>query len=95
MGPKEVLPLRVRVELEVTVIKGYSTLPRSPQIEPHYQLEFSVMPRTSFFRVNLNPLNRVKSMYSRPHHRYEQRFNQYCKVSRGLQSLERYRIYVC
>ena len=35
----------VRVDLEVIVIKGYSTLHRAPEQEPHYQMHFSVMPR--------------------------------------------------
>ena len=46
MVPKQVLPLRVRVDLGVMAIKGYATHPRSPQLEPHYQMQFRIIPRT-------------------------------------------------
>ena len=40
------LPLRVRVELSVIVIEGYSTFHKAPGLEPHYQMQFSVISRT-------------------------------------------------
>ena len=43
MGPKQVLPLLIRVDLGVMAIKGYSTLPRSQELEPYYQMQFSVI----------------------------------------------------
>ena len=37
MGSQEILILRIRVDLRVTEIKEYCTLPRSPELEPHLQ----------------------------------------------------------
>ena len=34
LGPEEVLPLQVRVDLVVMRIKGYSTLPKSSRTGP-------------------------------------------------------------
>ena len=45
MGPKQVLQLQVRVDLGVMAMKGYSTFPRSPKLEPHHQMQFSVISR--------------------------------------------------
>ena len=42
-------------------MKGYSTLPRSHEWEPHMQ--FSVIPRTSIFEESLAPLQKIKSLY--------------------------------
>ena len=36
MGPQQVLPLQVRVDLGVMAMKGYSALPGAPELEPHY-----------------------------------------------------------
>ena len=39
----------VRVDLVdqgAMVMKGYSTFPKPPKLEPHHQLEFNVIPRT-------------------------------------------------
>ena len=42
--------------------KGYSTLPRSPRLEPYHQMQFSVIPRTP------PPIHTVsQSAYSKPH----------------------------
>ena len=35
MGPKQVLPLQVRVDIGVIVIKVYSVLFRAPELETH------------------------------------------------------------
>ena len=43
------LPLRVRVDLGVMAMKGYSTFPRALELEPHHQMQFNVMPRTPIF----------------------------------------------
>ena len=45
MGPKLVLPFWVRVNLGVMAI----VLPISPELESHYQMAFSLIPKTSFF----------------------------------------------
>ena len=53
MGPKPVLPLRVRVYLEVIAMKEYFTLTRSPKMKPRYQMQFSVIPRHPILGVLL------------------------------------------
>ena len=47
MGPEEILPLWVRVNLGVMAMKRYSILPKAPGPEPHYQIHFSVIPKTN------------------------------------------------
>ena len=41
MGPKQILPLQVRVSLGVMAMKGYSTLPSYPELKPHHQMQFT------------------------------------------------------
>ena len=48
MGPKQVLPLQFRVDLGVMAMKRYSTFFKSPELEPHFQMQFSVIPDTHF-----------------------------------------------
>ena len=38
----QVLPLRVRVDLEVMLTKEHFTFPKVLELEPHYQMQFSV-----------------------------------------------------
>ena len=38
MGPKQALPLRVRVDLEVMVIKEYFSFSKDPDLEPHHSM---------------------------------------------------------
>ena len=38
--PYQELPLRIRVDLGVTVMKGYFTLHKAPGLEPHYNFFF-------------------------------------------------------
>ena len=38
MGPKQVLPLWVRVDLGVMVMKGYSIFPKAQRLESHDQI---------------------------------------------------------
>ena len=45
MGSKLVLPLQVRVDLRAVVMKGYSTFSEVPKLEPHHQIQFSVISR--------------------------------------------------
>ena len=49
MRLKQVLPLRFTVDLGVMAIKEYFPLFRSPELEPHNQMQFSVIPRTLHF----------------------------------------------
>ena len=43
------LPLRVSVDLEVMARKGYSTLLRSPELEPQHQMQLSVLRKTPLY----------------------------------------------
>ena len=45
---RQVLTLQVRVELGVMVLNQYFTCPRSSELEPQYQMQFSVIPRHTF-----------------------------------------------
>ena len=47
--------------------KGYSTLTRSPKLEPLHQMQFNVMSRTPSFGVGLPLLHGMLSVYSKPH----------------------------
>ena len=39
IGPCQVLPRWIRVDLEVMTMKGYSTFPKAPALlEPHHQI---------------------------------------------------------
>ena len=53
----------------VIAIKRYSTLPRSPELEPHNQLQFSVIPRIAhfFFRIQegFSSLQKILLSYSK------------------------------
>ena len=46
MEPYLVLPLQVRVDLRVMVMKRYSTLLKAPKLVPHYQMQFNVILKT-------------------------------------------------
>ena len=48
----KVLSLRAKVELGVMAIKGYYTSSESPELNPHHQMQSSVMPST-FFGVGI------------------------------------------
>ena len=43
MGPKQVLPLQLRVDLGVIVMKGYSAFPKASWLEPCYLMQPSVI----------------------------------------------------
>ena len=45
-----VLTVWVRVDLGVMTMKGYSTFPRSPELEPHHKMQFSVIPKTPLLK---------------------------------------------
>ena len=44
---------RFRVDLGVMAIEECSTLLRAPELEPHHQMQFSVIPRTRFLGGDL------------------------------------------
>ena len=48
MEPKQVQPIQVEVDLGVMGMKEYATFSKAPGLEPHHQLQLSVIPRTSF-----------------------------------------------
>ena len=58
MKPKQVLQLRVTVELIVMAMKRYSTFSK---LEPY---QFNVIPRTAFLRY-LTTLQKMPSVYSK------------------------------
>ena len=39
MGTEQVLPLRISLDLGVMTMKGYSTFPKAPGLEPHHQMD--------------------------------------------------------
>ena len=49
MGPQQVVPPQARIDLGVMKLEEYSTLLKYSEVEPHHQMQFSVMPRTPFF----------------------------------------------
>ena len=46
MDAKEALPLPVRVDLGVRVMKGYFTFPKTLELENYYKIKFSFFFRT-------------------------------------------------
>ena len=46
IGPKQAISIWLREELGVMALKGYSTFPKDPELEPQHQMQFSVIPRT-------------------------------------------------
>ena len=60
MGPSQVLPLQVRIDLRVMAMKGYSILLRPPEMEPHNQMQFSVILRTSKYYFYLSLKNTIR-----------------------------------
>ena len=46
MEPKQVLTVRVRVDLGVMAMKVYSTFLKASGLKPHYQIQFNVIPKT-------------------------------------------------
>ena len=37
------------MDLGLMAMKGYSTLPRSPELKPHHQIQFNIIPRMPVF----------------------------------------------
>ena len=57
MRPLHVLPLQVRVNLEVMATRGYFTHPKAPELESHHQIQFIFIPRTLIlFDPSVKPL---------------------------------------
>ena len=50
--PLQVLSLCVKVDLGAMVIKKYSTCSRGPELEPHRQMQFSVIPWILVLLIN-------------------------------------------
>ena len=36
MGSSQILPIQVKVNLGVVAIKGYTTIPKAPELKPHH-----------------------------------------------------------
>ena len=44
IGPYQMLPLRIRVDLGAMAMKGYSVFPKTPALlEPHYDIVINVI----------------------------------------------------
>ena len=56
MGSLQVLPQKVRVDLGLIAINWYSTFPSALWLEPHYQMQFSVILWTLFKQENTKNL---------------------------------------
>ena len=65
MGPKLVIALMARVDLEEMAIKRYS---RTPELEPHYWMQSSLIPSAPFWLGRrFIPLLRIQLIYSKPY----------------------------
>ena len=51
MEPKQVLPLRVRVNRWLIAMNEYSMFSIAPEKEPHHQMQFNVISKTHLFCV--------------------------------------------
>ena len=48
-------------------MKRYSKLPGVQEVEPHHQMLFNDISMSHLFLREFNPLDRIKSGYSKPH----------------------------
>ena len=64
MGPKPLLPLWVRVDLGIMVMKGYSIFSKSPRLESHYKMQFCVICKTLVGWGSLTPSAEMQLAYS-------------------------------
>ena len=63
MGPEQVLPHSVEVNLGIMAVKKYFKFPRASGVEPHHQIQISVIPghtlvcvgESNIFGVFYNP----------------------------------------
>ena len=62
IGLKQVISLRARVDLRAIAMKKQSTFPKAPGLEPHHQIQFTVIYRRIFERPYL--LSEIHSVYS-------------------------------
>ena len=62
MGPKQILPIQVRVDLRVMPMKGSSTFLKALGLEPHHQMQFSVIPRILIERKQVSEQMEVKEI---------------------------------
>ena len=61
-----ILPLQVRVDLEVMAMKEYSIHPRSLKLEPQYLMQLSIIPFEGVVGVRgLTPLQGIQSVIDR------------------------------
>ena len=64
--PKQALPVQVRVDLRVMIMKGYSTLLRYLELELHHWIQFSIMARIPLcVWGGLTPLQWIQSANSK------------------------------
>ena len=63
IGHEWVLPIEIRIDLGIMVMKRYPTLTGSPELEPHHPMKFSDIPSYPFWRV-------FAPLYSKPNQQY-------------------------
>ena len=56
------------MDLRIMAMKRYLTFIRAPELEPHHQMQFTIIPRTTLFleRMVLTPLQGMQSANSKP-----------------------------
>ena len=61
MGPKQVILIQIRVDLELMAMKNYSTFDRAPGLERHHQMHFNVISRTLVGFIGVFTLGSARS----------------------------------
>ena len=65
IGLKQVLPHQAKMELELMAMKKYFKFHRSSEPEPHYEIQFSAIPKTPLWGgEDFTLLQRKESVYS-------------------------------
>ena len=75
LGPRVIIPDRVRrgsINLGVQAMKRYSTVPRSPEPEPHERMQFSIILKGPFCYRGWGVLRWIQLVYSKPYQENEQ-----------------------
>ena len=49
----KVLQLQLEVDMGVMAMKVYSIVSKSSELDPHYQMQFSILPRTFLFEEDI------------------------------------------
>ena len=71
MGPQQIIPIWVWEVLEVMAMKKYSIFLKTPELAPHHQIQFSVIPRTLVGGGVLPQLKSALSVFYDPNRQSE------------------------